>query len=148
MEYCPCRRYIKGDRRFLILTDIYYNMIRVCQGQRSMSTLVTTFWCKTYILYLINNKRIHVDVMSMLYCPCWSYVMGVLFMLTLCQGRYCPCLSYVKGVGPCRRYIKGDRRFLILTDIYYNMIFNIYVFMDPCLGYVNAYIWTPNCHVM
>ena len=20
--------------------------------------------------------------------------------------------------------------------------------MDPCLGYVNAYIWTPNCHVM
>ena len=24
----------------------------------------------------------------------------------------------------------------------------IYVFMDPCLGYVNAYIWTPNFHVM
>ena len=20
--------------------------------------------------------------------------------------------------------------------------------MDLCLGYVNAYIWTPNCHVM
>ena len=20
--------------------------------------------------------------------------------------------------------------------------------MDPCLGYVNAYIWTQNCHVM
>ena len=48
---------------------------------------------------------------------------------------------------PSWHYVKGDRRFLILTNIYYNMIY-IYVFMDPCLGYANAYIWTPNCHVM
>ena len=107
-------------------------MSRVCQGRRSMSTLVITFWCKTYILYFINKKWIHVDVMSMEYCPCWRYVKGdivhveVMSMLTLCPGR----------------------RFFIVTNIIIYTIIYMYVFMDPCLGYVNAYIWTPNCRVM
>ena len=51
-------------------------MSRVCQGKRSMLTLVTTFWCKTYILYFINKKWIHVDVMSR----------EILSMLKLNQG--------------------------------------------------------------
>ena len=54
-----------------------------------MSTLVTSFRCKIYILYFIMS------------------------MLTLCQGRY----------------------------IYYLYVYTVYVFMDPCVGYVNVFIW-------
>ena len=83
-------------------------MSRVCQGRRSMLTLVISFWCKTYILDFIDKKRIHVEVMSREILSMSTLCQGSRSMLTLCQG-------YVKG-GGC---VDVGYHFLIKTYILY-----------------------------
>ena len=103
-----------------------------CSSCRSMSTLAITFWCKIYILYFINKKRIHVDVMSMENVHFDVMSREILSMLTLYQrsrSMSTLCQGYAKEVGPCRYYVKGMsspcRRKLPLFDvkhIFYNLL--------------------------
>ena len=105
---CLCWRYVKGDysvhveimSREYVHVDV---MSKVCQGRRSMSTLVATFLCKTYILYFINKMRIHVDGYVNGVCPCLRIMSReILSMLTLFQGSrsiWTLCQGYVTGGG-------------------------------------------------
>ena len=61
-------------------------MSRACQGRRSTTTLVTTFRCKTYILYFIMS------------------------MLTLCQGRYILCICIYGSMSRLCQCIHMDTK--------------------------------------
>ena len=76
-------------------------MLMLCPGSRSMLTLCQWYGKEVGPCRMSNEKRIHVDVLSMEYVLVDGMSREILFMLTLCQlsmsmstlcqSRFCPC---------------------------------------------------------